>query len=85
MLHPYFSGCVHNKDLSPKHQQQWQYMSGYITVTVVSSPHHFKRFEAYFEINTVIQGGTQKKVASTKVAYQMQFFLKLHKNLVLQS
>jgi len=32
-----FTACLHNKDLSSKYKQQWQYMSRHTSVSVVTS------------------------------------------------
>lgn len=35
-------GCIYNKNLSPQYQQQWQHLSGYSALAVVSGTHYFK-------------------------------------------
>lgn len=53
-LHAYFclapfSGCIYHKNLSPKYQQQWQHLSGYSEVTVVTGTHHLQRYTSLFK------------------------------------
>lgn len=39
--------CIHNKNLPPKYQQQWEYLSGYTEITMVTCTYSIKSIIVY--------------------------------------